>query len=256
MRAAGLGDASLLARAMYRSLGTSVFEFLAMALAGSRILRLATVEPGSRRAWAQARAHGGVVLAASHTGNWDLAACAIAREVELLVVTKHLSVRWLDRFWQRTRARLGVQLADARGALSTARRVLRRGGAVAMMLDQVPGSASARHAVAVTFLGQPALADRAPAALAAAAGAPLVVTASRREPSGAHALHVLAVLWPPRRPTRAWIDEATRVATSALDQFVRAHPDQWLWMHRRWKPMLAAPCRTPSSSPAGASRAA
>lgn len=256
MRAAGVDHPARQARGMYASLGTSVFEFLWMAMRGPRAVEHAAIEDESRARWAEALGQGrGVVVAASHTGNWDLAACAMARQGELLVVTKHLSVRWLDRFWQRTRAALGVRLADAAGAIGRSREVLRSGGAVAMMIDQVP--ASPRHGVTVEFLGRPALADRAPAALAAACRSPLVVAASRRGPQGQHWLHVLAVLTPPARPSRAWIDEATRTATRELDRFVRAYPTQWLWMHRRWKPMLAPACSpTPSSSPAEASTAA
>jgi len=259
MQAAGIAPAGCYARAMYRALGSSLVEFLWMAACGPSALGIVEIEPASRVRWARALSGGrGVVVAASHTGNWDLSACAIAREVELLVVTKRLSVRWLDRFWQSTRARLGVRLTEALGAVGRAREVLRRGGAVAMMIDQVP--APGRRSVPVSFLGQPAHADRAPAAVAAAAGAPLVVAVGRRTPSGRHVLLVLEVLIPPARPGAAWIDEATRRATRELERFVLAHPDQWLWMHRRWKPMLAAPCRTPlttrSSSQAEASRAA
>lgn len=256
MRAAGVQAPAAAARAMYASLGAAVFEFLWLAARGPEALARVRVDDGSHAAWEAVRRAGkGAVLAASHTGNWDLAACAVARDVELLVVTKHLSVRWLDRFWQSTRARLGVRLADARGAVARSREALRRGGVVAMMIDQAP--TSARHAIACEFLGQRAWVDRAPAALAASSGAPLVVTASRRAPDGGHVLHVLDVLVPPARGRQGWIDEATRGATRALDLFVRAHPDQWLWMHRRWKPMLPAPCPTPipSSSPAGASAA-
>jgi KDO2-lipid IV(A) lauroyltransferase len=187
-----------------------------------------------------------------------MAACAVAQDVELMVVTKHLRVRWLDRFWQRTRARLGVSLSDADGAIARARAVLRRGGVVAMMIDQVP--LSPRHASPCEFLGRLAATDRAPAALAACARVPLVVAAAHRAPDGRQVLHVLDVLTPPAsRPTRAWVLQATRTSTRLLDAFVRAHPDQWLWLHRRWKPMLRAtpPCTTiPSSSPAEASRAA
>ena len=256
MRAAGIDGAARHARAMYASLGISGVELLWMTLRGARALEHVRIDEASSLRWRNALAQGrGAVVAASHTGNWDLAACTVARDVPLLVVTKHLSVRWLDRLWQGTRARQGVRLADAEGAMARSREQLREGGAVAMMIDQVPGSP--RHAVPVEFLGRPAAADRAPAALAASAGAPLVVAASLRDEAGAQVLHVLDVFHPPRRPDRAWIDQATREATRALDRFVRAHPSQWLWLHRRWKPMLAAPCRAiPSSSQAGASTAA
>ena len=257
MRTAGIARVSREARAMYASLGFSAVEFLCMALRGRRALGRVRFDGASRTRWQEVLAQGrGVVVAASHTGNWDMAACAVARDVEILVVTKHLHVRWLDRFWQSTRARLGVQLSDAHGAIARARAVLRRGGVVAMMIDQVP--LSPHHASPVAFLGQTAAVARAPAALAASSRVPLVVAAARRDEAGDQVLHVLDVLHPPSRPSQAWVLEATRTATQALDRFVRAHPSQWLWLHRRWKPMLrrTSPCRTtPSSSPVAVSRA-
>jgi KDO2-lipid IV(A) lauroyltransferase len=262
MRLAGLADPASLARAMYRALGQSALELLWLGAGRARVGAHARIDPASLAAWREAVGPGrGVVVAASHTGNWDLAACAMAREVELLVVTKRLSVESLDRFWQSTRAAHGVRLADARGALGSARAVLGRGGAVAMMIDQVPSSV--RHAIAVEFLGRPALVDRAPAALAAARGAPLVVAASRRDQKGEHVLHVLEVLAPPAKGRTAWIEMATASATHALDRFVRDHPDQWLWLHRRWKGLdpgpraatLSPPCTTRSSLPGRASGA-
>jgi KDO2-lipid IV(A) lauroyltransferase len=273
MRMAGVMRPREQARRMYRALGMSAIEFLWLASSGRRALAHVRIDQGSVAPWRQALSHGrGVVVAASHTGNWDLAACAVAHDVELLVVTKHLRIRWLDRFWQATRAAQGVTLAAARGAMRRGREVLGRGGAVAMMIDQVPESA--RHAVPVEFLGGIALVDRAPAALAASARAPLVVAASARGPRGEHLLHVLDVLVPPARPSRAWVDRASALATQALQRFVLENPSQWLWLHRRWKAldrsraggacsrhaaraaMLGAPCTTRSSSPAGPSRAA
>ncbi|MDP9001885.1 MAG: lysophospholipid acyltransferase family protein [Myxococcota bacterium] len=266
MREAGIVDAGAEVNAMYRSLGTSAFEFLHLASNGVCATMHAHVDPASRDLWWAALERGsGIVIAASHTGNWDLAACAVAREVELLVVTKRLRVRALDAFWQKARAAQGIRLSNAVGVIARARTVLGRGGAVAMMIDQVP--MSSRHAVAAEFLGRRALIDRGPAALAAACRAPLVVAASRREASGEHVLVVLDVIVPPHRPSRSWIIDATAAATRALDRFVRAHPSQWLWLHRRWKVLDRAPRRTTldascpqrstrSSSPTAASRAA
>jgi KDO2-lipid IV(A) lauroyltransferase len=246
MGAAGIEGPSREADAMYEALGRSAFEFLWMARRGARPRSRATdlaahvaIDPASVGPWRAAVEGGrGVVIAASHTGNWDLAACAIARDVELLVVTKHLRAPSIDRFWQSTRARQGVTLTGAQGAMARARETLRRGGAVAMMIDQAPSSR--RHAVGIEFLGRPALAERAPAALAAVARAPLVVAAARRSASGQHLLHVLQVI-EPRGQERsgvssgAWIGQATLSAARALDAFVRAYPSQWLWLHRRWK---------------------
>ena len=249
MLAAAIARPASTAAEMYGALGVSAMEFLWLSSSGTRALDHVHVDPSSRGPWLAALSRGrGVVVAASHTGNWDLAACAMAREVELLVVTKQLKVRFVDRFWQGTRAAQGVVLAHGGGVLKRARETLRRGGAVAMMIDQVP--ASPRRAMAIDFLGRPALVDRSPAVLAASARCPLVVAAACRERDGNHTLHVLEVLWPPERTAGAWIDAAARSYTRALERFVRAHPSQWLWLHRRWKgldrltgeAMLGAPC--------------
>jgi KDO2-lipid IV(A) lauroyltransferase len=241
MQAAQIANPGAEARAMYRSLGTSALELLYMVALGKDCAAHAVLDEASRERWETAIGRGrGVVIAASHTGNWDLAACAVAREVELLVVTKRLHVRWLDSFWQNARAAQGVALAEPSGAVARVRAVLARGGVVAMMIDQVP--ASPRHAVTAEFLGRTAWVDRAPAAMAAACRAPLVVAASWRQAGGEHALAVLDVIDPPPRPSLAWVSQASVMATRALDQFVRVHPSQWLWLHRRWKPLDPRQC--------------
>jgi KDO2-lipid IV(A) lauroyltransferase len=249
MKASAIARPAAQARAMYRSLGKSALEFIALSTPqADRIIGRVHVDDGSRRCVADALAIGrGLVIAGTHTGNWDLAACAMARTVDLLVVTKHLRVRPLDRFWQATRAAHGVLLCDAKGALTQARRVLARGGAVAMMIDQVPDAPS--RAAVVDFLGRGAMTDRAPAVLAAGSRAPLMLVAGRRDTEGAHRLCVLGLWLPPARPSRSWIDETTRAATRALEEFVREHPSEWLWLHRRWKQLDARACEAMLSPP-------
>jgi len=239
MALGGIEEPGRAATGMYRALGASVFEFLWLAGGdAARLESIVAIDAASEKALAEARAKGrGVVLSATHTGNWDLAACAIARRMPLLVVTKRLKVKSLDRFWQSTRRGYGVSLCEASGAMSEARKVLRAGGAVAMMNDQVP--LCRRHGIEVDFFGRRAHADKAPAALAAATGAPLVVAGAHRGPDGAHHLTVLGVYEPAPRRKSAWIESATRKATGVLEAFVRRHPSEWLWLHRRWRSPLA-----------------
>ncbi len=116
-----------------------------------------------------------------------------------------------------------------------------------MLIDQVP--ALEGHGTPVEFLGAQALADRAPAALSASTGAPLVVVAFRRDERGRHVIHVLRVLVPPARARRAWTAQATREASAALEAFVRAYPSEWLWLHRRWRaPRSSRPCLPAAAS--------
>jgi len=239
------------ARAMYASLATGVMELLWLAAGPRRDLReVATLDPASKALLDGALAEGrGAVLGASHTGNWELAACALAERVALSVLVKRVSVGGFERFLWRMRERYGVGLLEGEGALGDARREIEARRVVAVLIDQVP--AREEHGEWLPFLGEPALTERAAATLAAATGAPFVVTASRRGDDGRHVLHVLSVKRPPPRGRAEWVRRVTREATEELEAFVRAHPSEWLWMHRRWKrqaPMVEA-LGTPPPAP-------
>jgi KDO2-lipid IV(A) lauroyltransferase len=222
----------------YSSLGQGVMELLWLAGGAGGVSRdlsrVALVDPSSRSLLEQAlRSRHGVVLAASHTGNWELAACALAARAPLSVLVKPVSLGVLDAFMSRLRGRYGVGTLSGEGALALARAELEAGRVVAVLLDQVP--AREEHGDWLPFLSRDALTDRAAAALAASQGCPLVVTASRRADGGRHWLHVLSVKHPPLRGRSAWARQATREATRELEAFVLRYPDQWLWLHRRWK---------------------
>jgi KDO2-lipid IV(A) lauroyltransferase len=191
-----------------------------------------------------------MVIATAHTGNWDVVACAAAEHrVPLAVITKRLSVGWLDRFWQRERSARGVELLHGAGILARAARCLERGQSVAAIVDQAPERATS--VTRASFLGAPVDCDRAPALLAARAGVPLALALGHRLPDGTHVVDVPVVIEPPPRPSSVWIDEVTRRLNDELEVFVRAHPSQWLWLHRRWKLVAERPEREVAASFAG-----
>jgi KDO2-lipid IV(A) lauroyltransferase len=235
MRRAGVPCAPADVRAVYAALGTNVFELLWTAgRASESPLDRVEIDPVS---WATVQpwldTGRGLVVATAHTGNWDLIACAMAKRLPLTVVTKHLSWRSLDGFWQGLREEQGVRLVDPRGALSAVGAALRAGGVVAFMVDQAPERA--RGVARFPFLGAEAEHDLTFATIAARYRVPVAVVCGERRREGSHALHVLHIEEPPNRPSRAWVLRTAMTAAGRLDSFVREHPSQWLWLHRRWK---------------------
>jgi lauroyl/myristoyl acyltransferase len=63
---------------------------------------------------------------------------------------------------------------------------------------------------------------------------------SHRCADGTHAADLAGVIEPPAHPGRDWPEAAMQQATAWLEAHVRQHPEQWLWMHRRWKDAPAA----------------
>ncbi|HMJ14520.1 MAG TPA: lysophospholipid acyltransferase family protein [Polyangiaceae bacterium] len=237
---AQIADGARVADGMYRSLARGLFELLALGLRTPKSLGERVHIPDDVRALLEPGR--GLVVATAHTGNWDLLACAAAQRIPLTVVTKRLSVSFLDRFWQRTRARYGVRWVSVGRVVETAQAALGRGEAVAMLIDQAPERVRAR--VVVTFLNQVAEVDLAPALVAMRARVPLALVVAERLAGGEQRARLLAHFEPPARPSRRWAEETMLQATRALEGHIRRCPEQWLWMHRRWKrsvpPALAA----------------
>jgi lauroyl/myristoyl acyltransferase len=250
MTRAAVNDPPAEATAMYRGLGEGVVEllWLAGASAERRAEALRThvrLDDDLAVALIAAAERGPVILAASHTGNWELIAYGAAQVLakpgrRLAVVVKPQSVGAFHAFCMNLRKACGLVLIEPQGAFAAARKSLAAGDVIAMAIDQVPDRR--RHGVEVPFLGALALADRAPAALARATGATLLVVAASRD-GRLQRGHLLAEL-PGAHPERdevtasAWIQNATREATRALETFVSVRPASWLWLHRRWRAPL------------------
>ncbi len=256
MRRAGVADVPRAARAMYASLGRGVFELLW--LRGARSDRRARAlashvvwEDGAFETLDAALRRGPVVLAAGHTGNWEAVAFAAARLLaergrRLVVVAKPFSARGFDRFVSGLREALGIVVVPPGGAARACLDALRRGDVVVMPTDQVPEAK--RHAVPVEVFGRAAWADRAPATIAARAGATMLAVVARRD-GGSQRVRVAAVL----RPREDGLLATTRAVTAVMEAFAHAEPSSWMWLHRRWRePIRAArprstfPTRTPA----------
>jgi KDO2-lipid IV(A) lauroyltransferase len=228
MARAGIDAANV--SGMYRSLGTGLFELVATLLgraplAGSRV----DLDELERRIEKLRERGNGVVIATAHTGNWDVLACASAERVPLSVVTKRLHIGFFDRLWQAARLRRGVQLLEAGNALRPALERLRQNEVVAMLVDQAPERT--RGTAVVPFLGGDARVDLSAALVAERARAPIAVVLSHRTPSGKHTAELVRVI----EPSRGGAEQTMAEVTRELETFVRRHPSQWLWMHRRWK---------------------
>jgi KDO2-lipid IV(A) lauroyltransferase len=229
---------------MYRDLGLGLAELLWLAGTGAAeragAIERVVIEQDAIAALEDAALRGPVIIFASHTGNWELAAAAAARLLarrgkRLVVVAKAMHARGVDRFTSRLRSLLGLELMAPAGALEAARRSLHEGHVVVMPIDQVPDRSA--HATRLPFLGEVALVDRAPATLAWRARATVLVVASVRD-GDRHRVRLLEVVTPResgQHDARAWIDATTARATSKLDAFVRTAPESWLWLHRRWR---------------------
>lgn len=173
-----------------------------------------------------------VLIASAHLGSWELFAETMARRGFVFSAVVRPLTGAFNEWLIESRRRAGVELIWQRGALRNMLKALQRGRAVVQLIDQaLPG----REAVWVPFFGR--LASTTPAISMAAlrSGAPVYVVVAVRERDGL-SMHVEGpIAIPALEDRREAIAAHTAALTQVIERFVAAYPDQWLWLHRRWK---------------------
>jgi len=178
-------------------------------------------------------AHGRALVLTAHLGNWELLAAAHRLTgYPLAIVVRPLDSPWLDALADRLRRKAGVELIAKRGALRPVLKALADGRMVAILLDQ---NATRRESVFVPCFGCPASTSKSLALLAVRTGAPVVPIFIRRDGRGHRVTIHPAVPAPAASDTGQAVVELTARCTATIEAAVREAPEQWLWIHNRWR---------------------
>jgi len=176
----------------------------------------------------------GVFLLGAHLGNWELS----GRPIGLYKGTLHTIARpadnpHLEDQLRRMRERQSYEVIHKQGAARRMLQVLRHGGRIGILVDQ---RVQPREGITLPFFGHPALTTPIVARLSLRAGAPVVPVFAYPLPEGRYRW----VASPPIVPPETFEDEEEAVRSLTLqylevtEREIRAHPEMWLWMHRRW----------------------
>ena len=218
-------------RAAYGNMARVVVDAL-RTLGASRAQLLAEVEVDDFSPVERALARGrGLLVATAHLGSWELFGAAMAQRVPLHAVVRSLRGGLNARLVE-ARERSGLRLIPERGALAATVAALRRNEVVAMLLDQAIGG---KHALFVPFFGRPAATTPALSMAALRTGAPTLVVIALRE-GGRLRFRVEGPFEMEETGERATdLFRHTARVTAAIERVIREAPEQWLWLHRRWK---------------------
>ena len=221
-----------LASRVYRHLATGAVELLQAPRMTPDQARELMGDQGLRRMEALVGQGRGVLVLTAHLGHWDLLACAAARAgLPLSIVTREIKSKWMDHLWSGLRESCGVRLLPHQGSAGRIIARLRRGEVVGFVLDQhQPGG------LAVPFLGRPAATSTSLARLARATGSPVVSAFLIRQPGGGYRMEVSDPLLTESCDNKEeHVVRTTRMYSRVLEDAIGQWPDQWLWLHRRWK---------------------
>ncbi len=177
------------------------------------------------------------VMATAHLGSWELMASALQLVLDRppkCIVVRNTKDQALNRMILRLRTRPGVRIIEHRNAARPTLEILRQGGTAAFLVDH---NCRRSEALFLPFLGEIAAVNMGPAVLAVRAKAAIWPAFMTRAPEGGYRLHV-------GKPLRTSlltgsiherVRQAAEFYTQAVEQQVRQTPEQWFWMHRRWK---------------------
>jgi Kdo2-lipid IVA lauroyltransferase/acyltransferase len=177
---------------------------------------------------AQAKGRG-VLVATAHLGNWELSAFTHAiMTAPMHIVVRPLDNARLDRFVEQRRAMSGNPIIRKKEAARGILNALKAGDAVGILIDQ---NASREEGIFIDFFGRKASANAVFVKFAHRTGAAVVPGfALWNETEQRYVLRFL-----PEIPMSGDVLEDTQRVHSVLEQVIREYPDQWLWIHRRWK---------------------
>ncbi|MCB1309302.1 MAG: lauroyl acyltransferase [Leptospiraceae bacterium] len=191
-------------------------------------------DPGSREAEAAARARGrGVICNCGHLGSWELLVQYCGRILQGGGIYKKLSNRYIDQWYKKVREASGIELFEVEDS-QQAIRYLRRGGWVGFVSDQNAGHSG----VFVNFFQRPASTFRGPVLMAGVAGAGMLFYSAVHGPDKKVHLRIkdLGLIDLKKFADREEaIRHYTEIWVRELEREARLYPEQYFWVHKRWK---------------------
>jgi KDO2-lipid IV(A) lauroyltransferase len=222
------------ARGVYAHFGAVLLDILWMERRPiAELLALADVE-GLEHMAAALAGGGGVVSPLAHLGNWEFQGVATAPLLgPAAVVARPLDNPALDRRLVSFRASTGNIVIYKRKALPQVLTSLRDGRIVGIVVDQ---NVQAKDGIFVRFFGRPASTTTVVAALALKTGCPIVPAHCVLRADGRYrVVYGPPIAWSSSGRRGEDVARLTQEVASIIEGWVRETPEQWLWLHRRWK---------------------
>ncbi len=227
-----------LSAAELAALGVKVYDHLGLTAAEvlfaepDALFQTVDIAPGwdvLDRAMARGR---GAIAATGHIGNFELGGRVLARRFPLLDVVKVQRNAPFDRFLQEQRLRFGIRTVPTERSGRAVLAHLRSGGLVTLLMDQDAG----KTGFVTDFLGLPASTWAGAARISIRTGCSVIPLAILRNDDRTHTLHIGEALEPQGLSDReSDIREFTGRISAAVERFIWNCPEQWFWVHRRWK---------------------
>lgn len=176
----------------------------------------------------------GAIVFLPHFGNWELLSLVYGALIpdRAKAIAFPLKNKLLNRYIWQYREQMSLKLIPRKRAVRETLRALKNNEAVGFFADQNAGP----EGVFVNFFGKPASAARGPVTLALKTEAPLLFSISIRQPDDRHHVYISAPIHlQPSDDFERDVETYTTHLLKQLEEYIHKYPEQWLWLHNRWK---------------------
>ena len=175
----------------------------------------------------------GAVIASAHSGNWELLGGAFAMAgIPLVGVAMKQKSSGSDRFINEYRTLIGMHITYKTGVREMFD-MLKKGWAIGLIMDQ---DTNRHDGLVLDFFGQPTNCTPGAASMARFQDVPIFTSFMHRDDQGRHTLFVEGPFHVEKtKDKREDVRQMTQFLTHEIEKHVRRYPEEWFWLHDRWK---------------------
>lgn len=183
------------------------------------------------------RQNRGILLFSAHFGNWEIGNAALAITTNpFIFVYRILDSSFLEGLITYVRSSYGNISLDKENAMRPLIRALKKGKTVNILIDQ---NVAVYDGVFIDFFGRPACTTSGLALLAQHTQAPVLPVFTTRQPDGKYVMDIgpeVAIVRTDNRAADVLVN--TQNFNRIIEDHIRQYPEQWFWMHQKWKTKL------------------
>lgn len=225
-------EASRIAKLSWVRFGPMLFEVLRFPVMKQHFSELVEIE-GTEYLKEGLKLGRGGVIAGAHCGNWELMGGALsAAGFPIVGVAKKQKEAGADKFINEFRRLVGMHITY-KDNIREMFQMMKKGWYIGLLMDQDP---FIRDGIIIDWFGRPTNCVQGPAVLARYKDAPLYPGYIHRNPDGTHKITIYPRIEVPHTDNKeADIRQAIEAVNAVLEQHIRKYPEEWFWLHNRWK---------------------
>jgi len=175
----------------------------------------------------------GVIALMGHVGNWEcIGLLGPLKGAECSIIVKKIKPPELNDYLVHCRSKIGLNVIPRDNAFRPALKTLRENKVAGFILDQ---NVIEREGIFVDFFGKEACTTAGCALLAKKTGAKVLPFWDIRKSNRHHEIRICPPLEVPDWEDENAVHDFTQLCTKQIEDFIREYPEQWIWIHKRWK---------------------